>query len=387
MLKPFVHYWLKFSRLLLIIGLCIGLNGQAMADLPSALAGKTLVVGSESDYAPFSFGESPAKLQGFNVDLWQALALQSQLNYRFRVAPLPQLLEEFKQGQIDVLINCAQSEERHRYADFSVPVMVVKNAFFVRKGQSAIQAEADLTGKAIIVREGALTRDYVIAKGWQKHMVVVKSIQEGLKLLASGKYDALLAAKLPTLKLIAELKLASLEAIDIDTGEPMRLSFAVPEGKVELLAEINQGLSLLKTTGTYDKAFDKWFSVYQEQEFWFYLRHYAAPIALALVIFFAYFYYQWLALHKAAHQKIADYQRRTQLALEGADLGLWDWQVMTGKVFFNERWCTMLGYALTEIEPHVSSWKNLVHPEDWAVINRALQQHLAGKAPAYEQCR
>lgn len=73
-----------------------------------------------------------------------------------------------------------------------------------------------------------------------------------------------------------------------------------------------------------------------------------------------------------------------ELALSGADLGLWDWNVQTGDVVFNRRWAQMLGYTLEEIEPHVRSWGKLLHPENVASVMQALRSHLDGTAPVYE---
>ncbi len=75
---------------------------------------------------------------------------------------------------------------------------------------------------------------------------------------------------------------------------------------------------------------------------------------------------------------------RAQLALESADLGLWDWNIATGEVVFNERWADMLGYRLDEIEPHVSSWEHLLHPDDAPEVTRVLGLHLAGDIPFYD---
>lgn len=77
-------------------------------------------------------------------------------------------------------------------------------------------------------------------------------------------------------------------------------------------------------------------------------------------------------------------REQLDLALRGADLGLWDWHIPSGKVTFNQRWAEMLGYRLDEIEPHVSSWERLVHPDDIPTINAALESHLKGETPHYE---
>ncbi|MBN2415061.1 transporter substrate-binding domain-containing protein [bacterium] len=85
-----------------------------------------------------------------------------------------------------------------------------------------------------------------------------------------------------------------------------------------------------------------------------------------------------------AEKALAESEERLDLALRGADLGLWDWNIPTGSVVFNERWAEMLGYSLDEIDPHVSSWEKLIHPEDSARVQEELGEHLAGKTPIYE---
>lgn len=76
-------------------------------------------------------------------------------------------------------------------------------------------------------------------------------------------------------------------------------------------------------------------------------------------------------------------EERVELALAGADLGLWDWHIPSGHVTFNERWAAMLGYTLGEVPPHVSSWELLVHPEDRPRVQELLRRHLEGLDTAY----
>lgn len=75
---------------------------------------------------------------------------------------------------------------------------------------------------------------------------------------------------------------------------------------------------------------------------------------------------------------------RLELAVAGADLGLWDWHVPSDKAVFNARWCAMLGYPVDELVPNASAWRERVHPDDWPVIHAALDLHLQGETPAYE---
>jgi PAS domain S-box-containing protein len=75
---------------------------------------------------------------------------------------------------------------------------------------------------------------------------------------------------------------------------------------------------------------------------------------------------------------------RLRYAVEAANDGLWDWNVVTGDAYFSPRWCRILGYEPGEVEPHVRAWERLIHPDDRELVRRALDAHLSGQAPVYE---
>jgi PAS domain S-box-containing protein len=87
---------------------------------------------------------------------------------------------------------------------------------------------------------------------------------------------------------------------------------------------------------------------------------------------------------KQARDLIQQTQERLELALQGADLASWDWNIATGEVVFDRRWAEMLGYELGELAPHVNTWIRAVHPEDWPRVRRALDDCFQGISPLYE---
>ena len=87
---------------------------------------------------------------------------------------------------------------------------------------------------------------------------------------------------------------------------------------------------------------------------------------------------------KQAELAMLQNEERLSLALHGADLGMWDWDIPSGYMVFNERWAQMLGYRLVEITPHISSWEKLVHPEDRRKVIELMNAHLEGRTSSYE---
>lgn len=75
-------------------------------------------------------------------------------------------------------------------------------------------------------------------------------------------------------------------------------------------------------------------------------------------------------------------EERLQFALEGANLGTWDWFVDTNKMVYNERWASMLGYTLDEV--HEIKWTGLLHPEDKKRCLDLMKEFASGKNVKYE---
>lgn len=97
-----------------------------------------------------------------------------------------------------------------------------------------------------------------------------------------------------------------------------------------------------------------------------------------------YGYIQDISGRKDLERWLRQSEERLKLALYGADLGLWDWDVRSGEVTYNRRWAEMLGYRLEDLEPHCHTWKKLVHPDDLAGALAVLEAHLQGETSYYE---
>lgn len=79
---------------------------------------------------------------------------------------------------------------------------------------------------------------------------------------------------------------------------------------------------------------------------------------------------------------------RLDLALEGAELGVWDWDMQTNEVYRDEQWAAQLGYEPGEIGDRFADWEAFIHPEDRATHDRALDAHVSGETEYYHcECR
>jgi PAS domain S-box-containing protein len=83
-------------------------------------------------------------------------------------------------------------------------------------------------------------------------------------------------------------------------------------------------------------------------------------------------------------QEAAKNAEQLRLALESAEDGIWDWNILTGEITVSPRWLTMLGYEPT-VKPSHEFWRDqLCHPEDMPEAMRRLTEHMEGRTPMYE---
>jgi PAS domain S-box-containing protein len=70
--------------------------------------------------------------------------------------------------------------------------------------------------------------------------------------------------------------------------------------------------------------------------------------------------------------------------LARVEAGLWDLHLPTQEFRASRRWLEQLGYAEGELEPTLSAWKRLCHPEDLPGLEHCLQEHQEGRSPLAE---
>jgi len=347
----------------------------AQSPLPHQTQKETLIVGSEQNYPPFATGMTDADAGGFTVELWKAVAAEAGLSYAIRVNPFREVFQNFKDGETDVLINLARSEERDQFADFTVPHVIVHGAIFVRKGETSIRSEDDLVGKSIIVLNADLAHDYALTKGW-KQLVLVDTAAEGFRLLASGKHDAILIGKLPGMQTILNMGLTDIKVLKFNAGFAQKFGFAVHEGQSELLSKINEGLAIVKANGTYDLLYQKWFDLYKVKEVGLQdLLKYIIPIVLFFLGVGGYFFYR----RQVERQ---EFNTKLRLITDNAPVFLAQFNKKKNYTFVNKSYAKQFGLKPVDlIGKHA---QEILSEEDFAKASPNMDIALSGQHVVYD---
>lgn len=79
---------------------------------------------------------------------------------------------------------------------------------------------------------------------------------------------------------------------------------------------------------------------------------------------------------KKAEAALRDSEQRYALAAQGANDGLWDWNLKDNRIYYSVRWKSMLGYSDREIGDSPDEWFRRLHADDREIIRSRINSYL-----------
>ena len=391
-----LRYWLLLGLILLAIN-----PSMASGDKPAVQGNstqrkrqiKTIIV---ADYYPYTFINKEGVPGGFSVELAKAATAVMGMDLEIKADTWDQARRRLETGDIDFLPMMAYSEERDKAFDFSAPHTIAYDAFFTRKDGKRLNTLEDLKGRTVIVMKDDQAHDYLRSSDLvdSKHLILIESLPEALRLLSSGKGDAALMPKLVGLTIMNDLNLANLTPSPIVIESYNRpFSFAVKEGNQLLLERLSQGLSIVKKTGQYREIHDKWFGALEPLELSLKsVLKYIVGLFLALLLIgslFALWSFSLRKLVASRTKKLADemaerkqaemrFRQIAETIREVFWLGSLDWKEI---YYISPAYEQVWGRKCAELYHSPMSWFESVVEEDRQKVREAL---LKATADAHE---
>ena len=84
---------------------------------------------------------------------------------------------------------------------------------------------------------------------------------------------------------------------------------------------------------------------------------------------------------RQAEIKTRKSEERYALAVRGSTDGLWDWNILSGEVFYADRFKELIGYSPDEFPNRFDSFRDHLHPEDLDATLKAIEQHHQERVP------
>ncbi len=365
------------------------------------LSGKVtrITFASEPDYPPFCLVDKNGKADGFSIELFKAIAKEEHIVTTIKIGTWVKIKQDLAEGKIDALPLVGRTPEREALYDFTFPYLTMHGGVFVREGTKGINSIADLKNKTVIVMEGDNAEEFVRNNDIAGTIITTHTFAEAFRLLAGGNYDAVITQRVLGIRLLKDYKIDGIVPLNIPFNN-FRQDFciAVKKGDTTLLAQLNEGLSVVIANGIYDKIHLKWFGPDIKERFTYnnlikLVIYILIPI-LALLSLLAVYILRRLVRSRTTrlkkeileHKKTLSVLHSRQILLTEMEkvskVGGWVYDMATKKVTWTDGVYTVFGVSPSEMEPSENDFGlDYLIAEDKTVFNLALSQTIATGEP------
>ena len=87
---------------------------------------------------------------------------------------------------------------------------------------------------------------------------------------------------------------------------------------------------------------------------------------------------------KLAELELRATRERLELATQGSNDGLWDWDLLTDKVYYSPRFMELLGYTHAPEFAEMFSFRSHLHPDEMERITHQVRDHLERRVPVFD---
>lgn len=230
-----------------------------MATSAIAEEAKTLRVGMSGGYFPFTFVQK-GKLQGFEVDVMNAVGKEAGLEIEFETMSFSGLIGALDVGRIDTIANqITITPEREEKFEFSQAYVIDGAQVVVKRGNDTINGVEDLQGKSVAVNLGSNFEELLKELPYADEIDIRTYESNIAQDVALGRVDAFVMDRVSSAQLIKESPLP-LEL----SGKPFsELRNALPfartgQGK-KFHDKVDAALTTLRDNGTLTEISMKWF--------------------------------------------------------------------------------------------------------------------------------
>jgi polar amino acid transport system substrate-binding protein len=217
----------------------------------------TINVATDATWAPFeTVNEQTKQIEGFDIDLFNAIAAKENIKINFINVPFDSLLAGIAQGAYDAAISSITiTADRQKAMLFSDPYFDAGQVVTVQSNNTTIKSKSDLTGKTIAVQLGTtgnIEANNIAGATVKPYNDIGLAFQD----LLNGQVDAVICDNPVALNYVATNPGKLMTAGAVFTNETYGI--AIANGKTDLQSKINDGLAKIKADGTITTLAKKW---------------------------------------------------------------------------------------------------------------------------------
>ena len=226
----------------------------------NAAAQEEIKFAMEATYAPFEYMDENNQIQGFDVDLANALCEELKATCTFHNQAFDSLIPALKFKRYDAAISAMDiTEARLKQVNFSNAYYDNSAAFISIEGKVADQAA--LEGKRIGVQNGSTHQSFLLEQMTGVTAVPYSSYQDAFIDMKNGRIDSVFGDTAVVAEWFKKQDNLTYVGEQVTNQEYFGNGFgiAVNKSNPELVAQLNTALAAVKANGEYDKIFNKYF--------------------------------------------------------------------------------------------------------------------------------
>lgn len=251
------------ALLLLTLLLIAGCSNNKPVQAAAPADKTTYVMGLDDTFAPMGFRDEKGQLIGFDVDLANEVAERLGVTIEFQPIDWSMKETELNAGNIDFIWNgYTITAERQEKVAFSKSYLE-NSQIIVVLANSDVSKKADLTDKNVAVQAESSALDAINAEpdfvASVNEIVEFSTNNEAFMDLEAGRSDALVVDEVLARFYMRQNGQEKYKVLVEDFGDE-EYGVGLRKADAELLKKLDEALDEMKSDGTYDEIYAKWFS-------------------------------------------------------------------------------------------------------------------------------
>ena len=266
----------RYSAAVLALGLGLSACGGQSADTAKAAssapaagsdaapaAGKTYKIALNAEFAPFESITSEGKMEGFDIDLMDALGKAGGFQVEYKHQPWEGLFTTINTGDADAIISAVtMTDERKQTMAFTDPYYTITQIVLVPQGKSVASVN-DLKNLDKVGVVTGQTGDLAVQKilgATSDKIVRYETFALAAKEIENGSVDVVISDSAVVANYVKNNGDKGFAMVQVPDFAEEHYGIAVAKDNTELLNTFNAALKTIKENGEYQKILDKYFA-------------------------------------------------------------------------------------------------------------------------------
>ena len=351
------------------------------------------------DCVPFQFQDENGEPAGLIIDLWRLWSERTGIEIDFRPGHWDETLRMVRDGEVEAHAGLFYNEQRARYLEYGSYLTNTETHYFIKKGLPPVDNVEDLAAYRVGVLAGDYVEGFLAERLPEGTIIGFESYDAIMDALQDGQLQVF-AADSPTG--IYHLQKAGLGfGFEYPEQTPLYQTdwlVAAAKGNKELIEIFNLGLATISEDER--RAIERRWVAVEAKGFELSRRDIsilAAILAAVVVVGILVWNFSLkrqiasrtqelkadIAKREEVEAALHESEERHAVAIEGANDGLWDWNIESGEIHVSPHARELLGLERSAATTTPEDWNARVHPDDFDRRLEIEEAHLRGETEFY----